>query len=284
MARAENVIRLKNNSTAIQSVFVDSIRHDIYPHTVKSVNEEVASVFLNERSQYVSVFREVEVPHIFGERIIWVANASGNPFAPKTITLKRKHKGEDIEYEAPNPLSIPTVVRERSLGNQILTDTPDGTDKMFKWDRPPFVIELPPFYRMGMSERYARWLVNRDAMREEQHVGKVVFCREPGEFEPNESWPIHHLQVWGINAIPSEVWDQAPEVKEILHAKPEDFGSEDEVFNARQKLWEAIFFILIDDTYHVPTRYDFNNWLKAAEKRAGKKPKPADSDGASATA
>jgi hypothetical protein len=58
-------------------------RWDLPERTILPMPENVARLFLQgDRAKYVQVYAPSPIPEIPGEATVWVANMTGNPFAP----------------------------------------------------------------------------------------------------------------------------------------------------------------------------------------------------------
>lgn len=252
-----DLVEIHNSSGVVQSVFdaegmagPAGRRYDIAAHGNLVVSSALASLFTGQRQGYVVRRTIAEIPRVPGEPIIWVANVTGNPWLPKEVKLKRINKGVEEDYLAPNPLLDPVTLTNRMRGDQVIVSTPDGSDKETKW-MPEVVIAIPAFTRVGLSKRYAQWVLARDERQEIHHIGKVVQCRPPRSdgFEPNISWGLGELQDYARYAFPDEVWSGH---EELLGKDPSDYRDEAEQAAAADTLCKALFFLVVREEYSLP--------------------------------
>ena len=280
MAMAKSVardvaVRLKNTTTVTQSCFDThgeageaGVRYDINGGGVRIVQAAEAALFLNQCRGRVVTYEPVETARIPGEEVVWLANNTGNPFGAKTVKLRRIVKGIWEDYDAPNPLREALPLRQVMSGGQRVIKTPDGGDEQTV-QNPKIVMELAPFTRQAYSSTYATWWLNRDAQQETHHIHKLIGCREPWDFEPNDSWPLLWLQVYAEYAFPIDAWSGHDELLDLVTKAESSYADEMHVFEARQALWRALFFLVINPAYTLPGEADLRARLRAVEKKRG---------------
>lgn len=262
---------IQNNTNRRQSVFDsdgvagdEGTRYDIEPYDVKTVPKKVADIFLRDRAQYVSEYIPAPIPRKEGDPDVWLANATGSPFYPKTVTVERIVKGERTAVDVENPLAKAAPIRRTMMGGFEVIPTEDGQDKM-PWPKPNLVFDFPPFRRLPVSFTYANWNIERDMRQLDHHRGKLVTCAKPRDFEPNDSWSLTMLQAYaeclGV--------DEFRNYPEMLGKNEDEYDHPDELDAARELLLRALYFVLLEDVLG-PTEQDFNAYLSLFEARQKK--------------
>lgn len=262
-------VTLENTSDETMHVFdAKGIRHSILPMSVAVRPQEIADLFLTTKSRYVRKYRASSIPDRPGERKMWLANVTGNPAASDTIEVQRMDRktGLTIYEKRPNPLKAPQAVQYRMQRGQEIGIAEDG--KEFWLNLSAVKVRFPSAQRFPVSESIAKWLLQRDAMQDEGNVGKIVDCRPPSDFEPNESWPYDHVRIYaGLMQVPIDLKKEFPPAMQ----------AQGDVSELRDKLLHALFFFLINEKYTLPNKaaFDialdaFDSWEKSErDKRAG---------------
>ncbi len=280
-ARKGKTIELENITDVPQRVYdTEGVAgpagrmHEIPARQYRGVSEELAAIFLRERAGYVVEYMPTPMPHIPGEEQVWIANATGNPWLPTTVKAMRIHKGEEIEIEVPNPKATPKLVHRPMKQGQKVVATDDGADKQTVTAGPPLVFEVPPYRRRPFSVTYAEWFLRRDSMYDETRQGEVVQCRPPSEYEPNETWSLTELQCWAMMVAPQlfHATSLEPGAKHELFGEPHfEYESEYDEDQARERLWQALWFVVIDPVYNLVGERDFKIGLSRFEEQVEKK-------------
>lgn len=247
---------LENISNEPQHVFAeDGTRHTIPAAAVSVRPLPVAELFLRNRSRYIRRYEAFKVPHIYGEKQVWVANMTGNPATPETVEVPQTDRktGLTTWTKRPHPLKQPQEVKYRmQLGQEPGFDQ-EGKETAFNLT--PVRIRFPAGKRYPVSERYARWMLQRDAMQEDGHTGKIAECRAPTDFEPTEEpsefWTYDKIRIY-IGLMGDQV---KIDLKKDFPPASQVRGNIDEM---REKLYHALFFYLVNEEYELPNKAAFN--------------------------
>lgn len=266
---AQTLISTQNLTAQPQKCFWNGRIYVIQPYQVREFIDDIAYAFFEQRSGFVVEYKPVELPEPGPrDKLVWVANNTGNPFLPEKVQLKRFRKGEEELYEVDNPLREAVVIRrEMSRGQRFEPSKQDpGALESFSLGNQKIVI--PPFTRVCIAEPVAEWLMRRDGMQEKHHRGKLVRSREPSDCEPNVSWSLTELQVYaGILEVGEELLGpHEDELKAKYRTDPET--CELETLRAKQDLLYVLFFRLIDERFWQPSQSEFAQYLKQAETQA----------------
>ena len=246
-----DTVNIYNTSEVEQTAFTDDgKRHQLGPYEIRLMPEDIAKAFLSQRGRYVQPYVAVQLPRVAGEDIVWIANATGNPFDPDKIKLKKFDPKTNIEemYEVENPRKKARPLTREMQSEQKVVRSKHGT--FFEsLSFPPTKIKIPPFTRHPASRSIAEWLVRRDYQQDDLHKGSLVICRQPSGFEPNDSWSVDEIYTY------AEIVDDQTKWRKRFVAIDKDHES-------RVRLLNALFFRLIDERYALPPRDYFEIVMK----------------------
>lgn len=252
------LITIENLSNIEQHVWDElGIRHSLPPHAILPRREELAKLFLKEKGKYVRKYVPFQIPDVPGEPKQWLANVSGNPLLPKEITFPQTDRktGLTVYLKKPNPLATPVTVKHKMQRGQ--ERALDGEGKETALNLPPVTIKFPPGTRLQVSDSIANWLIMRDDMQEDDCRGRLIRCREPSEFEPNESWDYDDIRLY------AEMMDAPVDLKKAFPPAKSVKGDTDVL---KERLVNTLFFFLVDEKYSLPPKHAFD------AKKAGKVP------------
>jgi len=247
---------LQNLSNVSQHVFVSGVRHEIPPHEARTFEDEVVQEFLAQRTRYVRRFEGRKDYTVLGDKPVWIANATGNPFVSEKIKRVVIRKGEETEVIQDNPLRKPKAVSEKIRGGQTYAqvDSMMGLEET-NLNQPARVYEIMPFERVPFGSDVAERFLTRDGFREEEHQGQVIQCPAAYPFEPNDSWALDDVRLFAmmldsvdLHCDPAR--DGTPPERAFT-GKKKDMG------DAKSELLRKIFFRLIDHRYSPPTQEEF---------------------------
>ncbi len=262
------IVALENLSDVEQYAWgSDNLRHSIQPKAIVSRPTEIAGLFLNQVGKYVRKYVPFSIPEIPGEPKLWVANVTGNPAIPKEVTFKYTNKKTGVEewLKKPHPHAPPITISYRM--QQGSAPAIDGEGKESSVNLPSVLIKFPSASRYPVSKSIANWLVNEmDAMQETDCVGRLVFCRGPSEFEPNDSWDYDDVRLYVslMGSVPLDVKKVFPPSNQLKNGTDEK----------KEQLLNALFFYLIDAKYGLVPYGAFQ--AAKASRDAGKTPAKED--------
>lgn len=262
----QKLIAIQNLTAHTQKCFWNGMIYSINPYQVREFIEGIAYAFFDQRPKFVVEYKPIELPEPApGEKLVWLANNTGNPFLPEVIKLKRYKKGEEEEFEIPNPIREPAAItRSLSLGQRIVPQKNDPTaDESLNLGRRKIVI--PPYTRVCVSEGLSNWLLRRDMMAERQHRGRLIECRPPTDCDPNVSWELERLRVLAkIMEIPDEMLGQHEAELRARFAGNEE-AQELGILQAKQDLMYVLFFRIIDERFWQPSKTELDAFIKELE-------------------
>jgi len=254
------MLQIENFSNVEQHVWddKDGKRYSIPANTIVMRSPDVAALFLTQRAKFVRKYVPSTIPDRPNEKKVWIANVTGNPRAKKTYTFSETDKktGLTVNSERENPLATATTVVQRMIGGQEPGIDREGGETLI--NLPGVVIRIPPATRVQAPQTIANWLLTMDETQDDIHAhGRLVKCRAPSEFEPNESWDYDDIRIFA-----REMQTDIDLKKAFPPARSFKDGA---VEKAKEDLLHALFFYLIDERYTLPPRQAIEA-AKAAEK------------------
>jgi len=254
------LLTIQNRTEVQQHAYMDTgHRHTLEPYEIREVPEEIAHAFLLQRAPSVQKYDVVILPPAAGERVVWLANMTGNPFAPDTVkVLKQDPKtGFEVAHEFPNQLKSPMPVTREMETSQEIVMGDSGKESI---SHPPITITLPPYKRHPFGATIAEWMLRRDAQMDELSVGKIAAVRAPSNFEPNDSWDFRDIVVFA-HMVEDLDWIKLFNLKDETEAQAK---------KSKAVLLQALFFRLCDHRYALPTEPAFKLKLMDVTERSMK--------------
>ena len=245
-------------------------RHSLGPFEIRVVPTEVAQLFLAQRGKFVQPYVALALPRVPGEDLVWIANVTGDPFAPATVKVLYfdRDKNMEVEQEVPNPRYKARPITRKMNGQQTIQAAESGEPGAKESvSHPEITIKLPPFSRHSCSRSIADWLERRDAQQDELMVGSIKIVRAPTDYEPNDSWSQEEMLAYG------ELIDGTVDWRARWGVPQTGDGFQEEVRKVKIDLLNALFFKVIDERYSLPPR-EFVKAALAEKKAAQPQPKP----------
>ena len=263
-------VRLFNRSNVAQKIWNDEgKRMEIAPKTVVWKPTAIAKIFLQKCAPYITVYKDTIIPAMPGEKIVYVANMTGNVFDPALTKVKAQRYNHTTKRheitEIDNPNVQPQVIKKQLPNDE---ETISDSEKV---TLPRRLVQIPPYSRLPVPKPVADWLVGRDAMSDIEYRGKVRICRAPSDFEPNETWDLHEIMLYG-RMIDEERYKKfdAAEYHRVKSGQVKD--EIDGVVGAKKdRELRRIFFMLVNNEYRLPTEKEFRAVQKRTEAEAQKK-------------
>lgn len=257
---AQGFVTIESHSGREQRCLHKGRLEILLPYSTRDVMPDLAAAFISQNPGRVREYAGVVVPEPRpGQPTAWLANATGNPFAPATIKVMRIRKSEEIEVEIPNPVATVTVVkRKMSLGMKIQR-VPNNQAERESLNLGFKQIVIPPYQRVCVEKDLADWMIRRDLQSGNEGAGRIVICDAPSTFEPNISWPLEELWFYSeIVGIPQEHMSEH-------YLSIED--DEDAVLQAKNNLLRLVYFRLIDSNVMKPMEDHFRDYIKATKAK-----------------
>jgi hypothetical protein len=105
---ARDIKTIQNVTGVVQKIIFEDRIETILPYATRDVPIELAIAFRARRPGHVIEYTPAIVPApLPGESMVWLANATGNPWLPKKLVEKVVRKGEEQAIELDNPLREP---------------------------------------------------------------------------------------------------------------------------------------------------------------------------------
>lgn len=256
----DDMVKLENRSTKIRTIYETGtgVAYNIGPG-VTPFPEKIANQFLAEFPGDILIYHQVDIPTFAGDPIVWIANATGNPFvSPKEILVN------DKTY--PHPLRDPRPLSWVMHRDQIPRVSDSGP---YDENQVPVTIVLPAFERLPVSKRVADFVLQRDAWAQwltPPGNGRVVLCRAPTSFEPNITWSIADMRLYAKMMNP-EFFTKA-RMESEFPPEQEYRGEKDKIAQGKRKLFEHLFHMLISDDFSPVTREGFELRKRDLEEKA----------------
>ena len=274
MAANQELVPIENVVGVEQSVFYNKKRYVIAPFAAEAVPRELADAFLSQRGKYIRYHEDNAMPAGRpGEEIMYVANMTGDPYAPDEVELVRVRKNEEETYRIPNPIKLARrLTTYVGLGEKIGT-AEDGGITISPQPKQPVILQ--PFRRYPMPASVADLLMHRDGLREFQHRGQIKLVSPPTIWEANETWTLDELWTFGM-MMDTESFKK---LRTDGRVKFEfEYGADTVGLGvAKGLLWRYVFFRLVDDRYPKPVKEEFDEvWKNTLSERG-----PADNAGRS---
>ena len=260
----KKVVELKNNVGVPSKIWVegDNGRVDEYvipPFEVGQFEPDIAKKFLDECGGTVVEYSVDSVPGKPGEPQVWIANGTGNPYLPREIILPSFKEGEPA-IRAPNPNLEPLELSWRLPTTEERPNGPDSYDTIHR--RGP-LIRLPPYERLSVPESVARWVVQRDELQPPHRKGKVIYCRAPGEFEPNRLWGLDDMITYA--ALIDRTYFNDERLKEKFPPEAAYAGNPNALREAKLQFWPFLFHMIIEKRRTLPPRGAFEQAKRKLE-------------------
>jgi hypothetical protein len=270
------LVRLRNNTGVAQNIVHEGRQIIMGPHEENDFVKAVADKFLEIRAPLVGIVED-EIGGVYEEQapdIVWVANMTGNPDAPDQVKAKlfvNRH-WQMTDTDNPNKAPRPLVLRcDMGMREYIAKDGATEALNLGKQE-----IRIPPYKRRPMPSSKARWWLNRDATGEPHFRGASIKSRAPTAFEPSpeniDDWSLDDLRAYLKLMDPVADLGRSEEqvtkdAKKRNHRKAEEIKAH--VEEEKALTMKRLFFRLVNPVYPIPTRAEFNEYLRGAPETQG---------------
>jgi hypothetical protein len=255
---------IQNLTDVAQKVIWDDRIEVLQPYSTREVSRGLAMAFIERRAGYVVEYVPAVVPSpVEGDARVWIANATGNPFLPKKLFDKVVRKGVETIIELDNPLCTPVAITHMMSQSQIVQPAPRDPNSMESVNLPRLPVRIPPFQRIMVGQTVANWLIRRDQQQARHHIGKLVTCDQPADYEPNDTWPLDEIREYACFIDDVKFRRDHSEWGDVLGPAENELNGEAAVLDAKITLLHKLFFTLIDRRFAKPSRGDMKTWLAA---------------------
>jgi hypothetical protein len=270
------LVRLRNNTGVAQNIVYDGRQIIMGPHEENDFVQTVADKFLEVRSPLVSLVQD-DIGGVYEEQspdIVWVANMTGNPDAPDQVKAKLfvNRQWQMVDTDNPNKPPRPLVLHcDMGMREYVAKDGATEALNLGKQE-----IRIPPYKRRPMPSSKARWWLNRDATGEPHFRRASIKSRAPTTFEPRpeniDDWSLDdlrsYLKLMDPQAELGRSEEQvAREAKKRNHRKDEEIRAHIE--EEKNLTVKRLYFRLVDPRYPIPTRRDFEEFVRGAPEPEG---------------
>lgn len=282
MSSAQNIEETKSSNTPIllqnttdvdQIVYVEDGKSDepvsytLPADTARYYRPELAQLFLEQRGRFVRKYEEVDLPEILGRPNTWVANMTGSPFLRDKARLKRFKDGKWTQIEIDNPNKKPTILTFEVNMGQRMEERPDGP---YYYNLGSTQFHVAPGHRKYVPELVAEQILGSDQAQESDLQGKMIACREPAEFEPNELWPMQDVVAYAI--LLDKKTFNATHLATLLGGKQAEVLEKEnpaQLEEAKYVLLQQVRYRLFDEKYTAPTEAAFKAFKKTLASKPG---------------
>jgi hypothetical protein len=264
-----SVMTIQNLSNVIQKVIYSDKIEIIQPYGMRDVPRALGIYFLEKRPGIVIEYTAAVIPEIgANEKWAWVANVTGNPFLPKKVYERIVRKNEEKVTELDNPLALPTPLSYYMAQSQIVQQAPKDPNSTECLNLPKKLVRIPPYKRIMVGERTAEWMLRRDQQQLRHHVGKVILCEAPSDFEPNESWHLNDIRDYAVYVDSDVFRNDHPEFGDVLGPDEQSIGLNDQVMlDTKIQLLHKLFFRIVDPAYAKPSEHEFKALREIKKKQ-----------------
>lgn len=256
-----NYVTLRNTSNVEQQVLAGNTHDLVAPYQEIVLLEADAEHALRtydflEKINMNAIGREVRDDNTAP---IWMANMSGNPDAPKKLSLglhKNKMTGLKEETFTDNLLANPLPYTTRYN----LATAPEKehfrSDKI-ELTQPARRFQIMPYERKPVENRVARIVKAkiRDASAARRIIGHVIESRPPGAYEPDASWSLDEIRLWLFLADRKCILGDSE--REIRRAADDEAAANKALVQAKLLGLKRVYFRSADPQYRLPTRTEF---------------------------
>lgn len=257
----EDYRTVKNTSGVPQNVIYKGKQFLLSPFAEDTFSGEIARLFL-ERCAPIVVDTTENLGSTYAPdaeaSTVWIANVTGNPDAPDTVTESRLIKGtrkhEDVEVTNPN--KKPRTLSRVENGGHLQYMTKSGLVQKSLASK---VWDVPPFRRRSMPKGSANWFIGRDGTQETGR-GAAIVSRAPSVFEPDINWGLDDMRTYMTLTDPTAPIGPSEATLKENNPNASKFDMEDLVRVAKAELFKRLYFRLVDPRYRLPTRAEFNEY------------------------
>jgi hypothetical protein len=248
-------VDLRNTTDVPQTCLHDGALHVIGAKEEATFNVGLAEAFLSQCPGAIEMFENEEVNEVEergfrDDGYVWVANMTGNPDLPETVTVDgpySKEKRQWTKEAIPNPKLQPvTQQRWFDLGEEEYR-TVQG---VFARNLGRELIAISPYKRMRLPENVAKWFLRRDGRGQVEHRGAVIESRQPSSFEPTNSWELDDIKLW-VSLIEPSI---AAKIKTTAQCP-----TERDLLDEKKLALRRAFFLAANPKYPLPSRAKFDS-------------------------
>jgi hypothetical protein len=263
--------RIRNNTSIEQSVFVNNRRIILEPHAEKDFEDSVAEHFLSVCDGLVEEVIDAPEPGAIHDDevdtgIVWLANMTGDPDAPKTVRRKKRLPRGEFEWvDDPNPLAeAMDVVREHDMGMKEY-ETQDGllADNLGKRE-----VRIPKYGRKPFPRDLANWMLQRDANAgwiSPHHRGRIIVSRPKSSFEPDMNWALDDMRAY-LRMMDRNVDVGPSEAKVRANAEVTHNDVNDAVREAKTLCMKRLHKRVANPQYRLYSKSEFEEFRREFEK------------------
>jgi hypothetical protein len=274
-------VKIKNHAEAVKTVFdPQGNQHFIPARSVATLRPDLADLFerTHPECRKVVVGGIQKDAKVIQNENIWIANMTGNPEAPKKVTVKHYDAKTKrwLPTEIPNPLAEPCEVI-RSMGGG-MKEYIDKAGNVMARNLAPTKYVIDPFQRIEVPKNVGQWMLNRNASSTGK--GSILRSRAPTELDSAiHGWPIEKIEalVKYVDPMCRKVANTREKMLSVYKGKNKlsDQELELKLFNEKEAWVKRAHFRLADPKYDLPTLFVFEQWYASRGKEEAKEEESA---------
>jgi len=259
--------RIYNQTAVTQSIAWKGVQLSIKPYEEQLVDEDVAEAFLDRCQDFVVPAAEEFATVATTDNkptTKWLANMTGNPDGPEKIEL-RVWKDKQWQWVmSENPIKRAHNLKEWANGPMVEYTTKSGVLEAL--NMPGHFVSLPAFQRVEFDQGTADWFMERSLMSSPSsrsgNFPKICESRKPSNFEPDMSWDLNTMLAYLKFVDPDCKLprDEQHFIRQYRKKTPEEFK---QLINEEKRAcMKKLYFRLVDPSYRLPSRKEFEEFLK----------------------
>jgi hypothetical protein len=268
---SEELVMIRNRSNKERSAYVNVNGKDerfcCLPGRIEAFPRPVAEILLKMHQGALQAHHPQTITYDSGLGKTWIANGTGNPYLPETLTVQtadEKKIKEGIKWEEiVNPLRAPTSLSWEIRASESWVPIGEhGHETVFR--PPPTVLNLYPYTRITVDKRIANWILGRDNNSPEFERGRIVLAKPKADFEPEQDWSIQDLALWCKISAPRQFTN---DIVASIMTQGVLTNSPQATRQALKEIWPYVFHILVDPSIGLPTRQAFEEKKQEIEEQ-----------------
>jgi len=263
-------VTIRNVSNVPQWAVVKGARVEIAPLAQKNVEDYVAEALIRDAAplsiQVVSGSQYEEAVQSYDTtKYVWLANATGNPNEPSTVRVQKRNPdtGRTESVELDNPIKEPRmVVLSRPPYEEEYT-TSSGTVRSRMITQSP--VTMPPYGLLKIKANEADLLLSE--LTNEFGKSLVKKARAIPEYVPQMDAEYSSMRSFAELLLGAEhaVLKNAPKESKLVAGRGDAKQKKQKVFEAKQELFESLWFLLIDPGVRLPTAAEFYSYYNGPD-------------------
>jgi hypothetical protein len=263
-------VTIRNVSNVPQWAIVKGSRVEIAPLAQKTVEDYVAEALIRDAAplaiQVVSANQyEEAVQNYETESYVWLANATGNPSEPATVRVQHTNRetGRTELREMDNPIKDPRMVILTRPAYEEEYTTASGNVRSRMIAQSP--VTLPPYGILKIKAVEADLLLSE--LTNEFGKSLIKRARAIPEYVPQMDADYSAMRCFAELLLGNDhpIVQKAPKEGKLRTGRGAEKAKDQKVFEAKQELFESLWFFLVDPTVRLPTAAEFYSYYNGPD-------------------